>query len=438
MSYRRPLAFALALTALAAPLAANAATKNVYFAGNSLTDHLLYGRVEGLAQSRGHTQRTGVQLIWGTPMEYLWNQGQPVDTFKGDGTRGQDGVYGQPPGGTLAPWQIEEELRGGYSKIVNSIPGLPERPRFWEAATQVKLDVLTIQAYDRDIHSDFQHASNFVNLLKANPANLNAQGKVTTKVVLFTHYSPRQQLQSGGQTVGVETGFDFTQRWTNRDNDNNPDNDYTGQNSTFTTRDYQNDLIKALTDPSWLGKTAPGSNQPFSLSNTTWGPERKNALTVSHPTSVLAENVRLVPVGDLLAEVEKRMRAEAALTSIAAVEAKYGLWNTSDLNPNDNLIYNNLGDNNFAEHLFVDGIHFNQLGHHLQSVAFFVAMYGEDPRGLPFLHQDNLTADADYVAFSQNVVWDVMTSNPYTGVPEPASAALLALGGLMLTRRRPA
>ena len=68
-----------------------------------------------------------------------------------------------------------------------------------------------------------------------------------------------------------------------------------------------------------------------------------------------------------------------------------------------------------------DAIHFNDLGAYLIALTHYAVLYGRDPAGLPhdLLRADGTPADApsaQAAALMQQVVWDVVTSYPRTGV----------------------
>ena len=71
--------------------------------------------------------------------------------------------------------------------------------------------------------------------------------------------------------------------------------------------------------------------------------------------------------------------------------------------------------------LFGDDIHFNDYGAYLVALTHYAVLYQQSPVGLPqqLLRADGTPADdpgAEAAALMQNVVWDVVTSMPRTGV----------------------
>lgn len=66
--------------------------------------------------------------------------------------------------------------------------------------------------------------------------------------------------------------------------------------------------------------------------------------------------------------------------------------------------------------LFADGIHVNDLGAYLISLAHYAVIYGRDPRGLPANIGQQTPPDAATATWMQDLVWRVVTSYPGTGV----------------------
>lgn len=107
-----------------------ARSNRVYFVGNSVTDTVRYDALRQLAESRGHVQPWGRQMIPGAPLEWLW-------THPGEGF-------------TQAP----------YSYPTNAFPNYD-----W--------DHISLQPFDRPLSSDSNYASAFINL--SLPRNTNCQ-----------------------------------------------------------------------------------------------------------------------------------------------------------------------------------------------------------------------------------------------------------------------
>lgn len=63
--------FAAILLAVLGALCVLARTNRVYFVGNSVTDTERYDALRQLAESRGHVQPWGRQMIPGAPLEWL-------------------------------------------------------------------------------------------------------------------------------------------------------------------------------------------------------------------------------------------------------------------------------------------------------------------------------------------------------------------------------
>jgi hypothetical protein len=75
------------------------------------------------------------------------------------------------------------------------------------------------------------------------------------------------------------------------------------------------------------------------------------------------------------------------------------------------------------EDLFQDAIHVNDLGAYLVALTHYAVLYQRSPAGLPYRlrRADGSAADApgpDAALLMQEVVWDVVTHDPKTGVPQ--------------------
>jgi hypothetical protein len=111
-----------------------------------------------------------------------------------------------------------------------------------------------------------------------------------------------------------------------------------------------------------------------------------------------AKPVLMVPVGDVLLELHERMRAGkvAGFTDIAEV--------------------------------YVDGIHFNNVGAYIVGVTFYATLFRDDPRGVTAEpYNEKLDPNADRLIDEklagaiQDAVWTVVSKHPLAGVRRDSS-----------------
>jgi hypothetical protein len=132
-----------------------------------------------------------------------------------------------------------------------------------------------------------------------------------------------------------------------------------------------------------------------------------------------ANRVNLVPVGDALFELDRRIK-------LGQVPG-----------------YTDITQ------FYADGIHLTNVGGYLTGLTFYATMYGKDPSGQPVPTQYSnagyggsppLPISPALAAVLQNIAWTTVSTHPFSGytavIPEPASAALLLLAPPMLLRRR--
>lgn len=105
--------------------------------------------------------------------------------------------------------------------------------------------------------------------------------------------------------------------------------------------------------------------------------------------------VYLIPAGQVMARFLREVEARGGVNGIAG--------------PDD---------------LFTDTIHVNDLGFYLVALTHYAVIYGKNPAGLPrqLRRADGTLADApgeEAAALMKQVVWDVVTSLPRTGVADP-------------------
>ncbi len=194
-------------------------------------------------------------------------------------------------------------------------------------------DAISLQPFDRLLPSDQDYAGRFIDLALQNPANRDTQ---------FYIYSRWPRKNSDGS-------LPYAQLW---------DRPYTGGwDNTNETRDYFEKLLGAL--------------------RTEYAP------TLSKP-------ILMVPVGDVLYELDKRMEAGQVPGFTDIIQ------------------------------LYADGIHFTNVGRFVVGTTFYATLYKDDPRGLSGAAY-NIT-DPALVAVIQDTVWDIVSTHPLSGVSAPLPA----------------
>ena len=407
----------------------------LYMVGNSLTDGLKHAKFNDIAESRhgAGSMTWGHHVIWGTPLDYMWEHGQPHDD-NGNGVIGDN----------------EEETLGGTSsrgpnEFISASPNgiKPEDPfRFWQFLPNNQLDAVSIQPFDRRGSSDYGSVTRFANLLKLDEGNVNDEGKVTTDVYLMAQWNTRPQIKRevGGETKTVGHGtLDFAAEYR--------DGIYTGDYAANNTRRqaYYHGLVERLNDPDGRGKPDWGTNAPSGSTTdfpdtVKWGENRAQDLSLTPLTELLDAPVKLVPVGDAFLAFELLLQAEVdAGTPIAEVETKYGLVDTGsseNATPEQVAEFDNTGDRYFVEHFYTDSTHLNAQGQYFQALVYYATLYGQDPAGLV---PQNGTFTPAFETAAQTLAWETVNGHPLTGVnvavPEPTTVgAAAAFGGLMLLR----
>jgi hypothetical protein len=276
------------------------------------------------------------------------------------------------PGAPLA-WIHDNPTSGFQESPTGHYPNaLPNHT--WEA--------LTLQPFDRHLgtptapmdpgmgsSNDLPTIRSFLTLLRQNQAN------AATKVYIYQRWPRRPQVNGVPQTLDMPTQWNRT---------------YTGGwDGSNETRDYFNQVLAGT-------KTV--------------------ATNLAAADGRAANPVYIVPVGDVMLELDARMKAGQIP-----------------------------GYTNITQ-LYADGVHLDNVGGYMVGLTFYATMYGKNPNGLP-VPANYLNAgyggsppspiSAELSAALQDVVWDVVISNPNTGVvPEPTTMVLAVPVAAMLLRRR--
>jgi hypothetical protein len=68
--------------------------------------------------------------------------------------------------------------------------------------------------------------------------------------------------------------------------------------------------------------------------------------------------------------------------------------------------------------LFTDGVHPNNIGAYMITMIHYACIFGQSPVGLSNNIHPDVTIDADLATYIQNMVWDVVTNYPRSGIVE--------------------
>ena len=220
-------------------------------------------------------------------------------------------------------------------------------------------DAITLQPFDRQLDGkdglgDLTHCKKFIDL--ALPKSPGVQ------VYIYERWPRRKEKEKKNPNAGYEP-FDYEKQWLRKYNAGKWD----GSNET---RDYFEKLTRALRE------AYPKVEKP----------------------------VLIVPVGDVLLELDKRARAGQVP----------GL--------------------NSVEDLYVDGIHFNNVGAFIVGTTFYATMFQRDPRGIaasayaPGKSGKDRPIEPGLAKAVQEAVWGVVSNHPLSGFEAASTAAAKGQG----------
>jgi hypothetical protein len=217
-------------------------------------------------------------------------------------------------------------------------------------------DVVTLQPFDRMMFgfadSDIYAIRQFMDLTLTNPANAD------TQFYVYSRWPRREEITNADGTKSYPA-FDYQKMWDRSYTHLNWGNTYETRN-TNETRDYFQRLLGMVRD--------------------------------QYPT--LQKKPLMVPVGDVLYELDKRLRT-GTIPELTDVSGMY-----------------------------VDAIHFGDLGRFVVGSTFYSTLYEAAPHGLSSASYRSTQAhpgqaakldvtDARFVALVQDVVWDVVRQHPF-------------------------
>lgn len=349
------------LAILVATSAAAQTTFRVYHVGNSVTDTLQYSKLEQMTEAArpGTNHVWGRTMIPGAPLQWTWRYG---------------------PTNGLADNQ--QAATGGESRA------------FQKALPDYTWDAVTLQPFDRQLGSpateapwqapglgnagddpdDYTAIKRYITQMRS--GGLNAD----TQVYIYSRW-PRGARQDDGS---ITAGWNFQTLW---DRSYPPGGSWSSNfgSGLNETRDYFRQAVDLLN----------GDNDPNDANTGIAGLNKK---------------IKLIPVGDAMYELDRRMRAGQV--------------------PG----YGQIGE------IYTDGIHLVSgndpaPGSFLAAATFYATMYGANPSNLDaslYGMTDPFLANA-----IKESVWTAVVNEPRSGVvPEPGSMAALGLGLAALKRRR--
>jgi hypothetical protein len=247
-------------------------------------------------------------------------------------SRGRNLTWGRQmiPGSSLS-WLWEHPTDGFQQEPFGHYP---------RAFSEHSWDVLSLQPFDRHLDGkdgDLAMAGNFIDLaLRRSPE---------VQVYVYSRWPRKDKTKDGSLAL------DYKEKWQRK---------YTGSwDGTEETRDYFEKLVAGLRK-AYEGKARP---------------------------------VLMIPVGDVLLELNARMKAGKVS-----------------------------GFDDVAQ-VYVDGIHFNNVGCYVVGTTFYATMFRDDPKGLTAApYNEKLDSvkdrkiDDNLAAAIQEAVWSVVSMHPLSGV----------------------
>ena len=234
--------------------------------------------------------------------------------------------------------------------------GFKENPygHYPDALKNYEWDVITLQPFDRQMDSDdgqgdLPTARKFIDL--ALPKSPDVQ------LYIYQRWPKRKEMEKKNPAAGYAP-LEYEKLWTRK---------YTGKwDGSYETRDFFERLTLALRD--------------------------------AYPD--LKKPVLIVPVGDVLLELDRRAKAGKVP----------GL--------------------NGVEDLYVDSVHFNNVGAFVVGTTFYATLFKKDPDGAdarpygPGTKQKlDRPIDKPLAKAVQETVWDVVRAHPLAGVADNAAPA---------------
>lgn len=159
---------------------------------------------------------------------------------------------------------------------------------------------------------------------------------------------------------------------------------------------------------------------------------RKLADAVNADNPQLPVPVRVVPVGDVFCELDKKIRNGTLPGIVEHFARQEGYYTKArEVKPGATKFpFNGFVQERGVLNFYADGTHMNDQPHndgnsgtagaYVTALTFYATLAGQSPVGLTAAPHEKLdpASDAALITALQQIVWDVVAGHPYTGVPK--------------------
>lgn len=328
-------------------------TLTVYFIGNSLTMSTTLDRVHALFEERGIDLQFGSQLSGGKSLIRHLN-------------------YKDEPGQKWVSWETNVPSSGTYEPDKNHYNmKAPRRFGLYDTAlVDHKWDKCVFQFYESNLHDDYNTICAFIDLALEN--------KTCEEFYIYSTWPMRPKKMADGEKMALN--IDYPGVW---------DREYPYTHEDTGKASKQNSISRNYT-----AKLMALLNEKYA--------------ELEHP-------IRLIPAGEVLYALDKKIKANT-LPGLAELAERQpdlvpGLDEDTTMQDGINVLY-------------ADPIHLNPIPHQSNTVGIFTSgstvftvLSGENPTGMsaaPYGLDD--PKDKVLTEAIQSTIWDVVTSEPLTGV----------------------
>jgi len=339
------------------PAPAKEMTKlSVYLVGNSLIGSITLDRLHELMAEEGIDFQFGTNLKGGTSLEKHMTM---LET-------GQEAIH----------WETNRLVDGKYEPGGRWRDPLPKRfGNYFKAQSEHKWDALVLQpGFGSDPEKEIAAFRKFVDYA--------VEHESTKQIYVYTNWLQRPNLRDKDGKITGETGLlDFANMW-----EGTVPLPQGGMPMLRVTKQGYHDFLEQM-NKEYAGK--------------------------------LASPMRMLPLGDVFCELDKRVKA-GKIPGIEALHKRdperVPLW--------DDKLKEALGANVF----YADNVHPVKkphvdatIGNYVYALMYYSVLTGRTPVGLSgAVYKLDDEKDKELIAALQQAVWDVVKDHPYTGIRQTA------------------